>query len=103
MTIPDVAIEVVTWRISTFGPAPLVSLAATGSRAEANPKAMRPVRFVRNAGPVMTPVYDRETLGVGVHVVGPALLEERETTAVLRPGWSATVNDDGSVIAVRGG
>ncbi len=103
MTIPDVSIEVVTWRISTFGPAPLVSLAATGSKAEANPKAMRPVRFVRNADPVMTPVYDRERLGVGVHVAGPALLEERETTAVLRPGWSATVNDDGSVIAVRGG
>ena len=45
----------------------------------------------------------RETLFniVGARIDGPALLEERETTAVLRPGWSATVDDHGSLIAVR--
>ena len=33
--------------------------------------------------------------------VGPAIVEERETTAVIRPGWTATVADDGSIIAER--
>jgi N-methylhydantoinase A len=101
MTIPGVPIEVVTWRISAFGPAPEVSLSAKGTQQEPTPKSTRPVRFMRNAAPIDTPVYERDALGVGVHIDGPALLEERETTAVLRPGWSATVNDDGSVIAVR--
>jgi N-methylhydantoinase A len=101
MTIPDVAIEVVTWRISTFGPAPKVSLATRGASATATPKGTRLVRFTRNAEPIATPVYDRDALGVGARLRGPALLEERETTAVLRPGWTATVNEDGSMIAVK--
>ena len=101
MTIPGVSVEVVTWRISAFAPAPPVSLAQppTGTTAEA--KHTRLVRFARHAEPVDTPVYDRVQLGVGTRIAGPALLEERETTAVLRPGWVAVVTDDGSVIAVR--
>jgi N-methylhydantoinase A len=34
--------------------------------------------------------------------VGPAVVEERETTSVIRPGWSVEVADDGSLIATRG-
>jgi N-methylhydantoinase A len=44
-------------------------------------------------------VFDRHALGVGTRLTGPALLEERETTAVLRPGWTATVTADGSIVA----
>ena len=103
MTIPGVPVEIVTWRISAYAPAPAVSLAAVAtSDAAVTPKHTRPVRFDRGAPPVDTPVYDRTALPVGARVDGPALLEERETTAVLRPGWHATVNDDGSVIATRG-
>jgi N-methylhydantoinase A len=100
MTIPDVAVEIVTWRISAFGRAPHVRLAVRADGAAPAPKGTRLVRFSRHRAPVETPVYDRMQLGVGSHIDGPALLEERETTAVLRPGWSATVDDHGSVIAV---
>jgi N-methylhydantoinase A len=103
MTIPDVAVEVVTWRISAYAPAPQVSLAARTATGVAAPKGTRAVRFTRGDDPLTTPVFDREMLGVGARIIGPALLEERETTAVLRPGWTATVNEDGSVIAVREG
>jgi N-methylhydantoinase A len=102
MTIPGVPVEIVTWRISAFAPAPHVTLAALGaSDAGAGPKRTRPVRFVRGRDAVDTPVFDRLALPVGASISGPALLEERETTAVLRPGWTATVNDDGTVIATR--
>jgi N-methylhydantoinase A len=100
MTIPDVPVEVVTWRLSAFAPEPAVSLAVEGSvSTEPSPKARRAVRFVRGEQPVDTPVFDRHTLGVGARLTGPALLEERETTAVLRPGWIGTVAEDGSVVA----
>jgi len=99
MTIPDVAIEVVTWRISTFARAPHVSLAARTSSEKPRQKGTRAVRFERHSDPVPTPVFDRTTLAAGVRIDGPALLEERETTAVLRPGWSATVDEYGSIIA----
>jgi N-methylhydantoinase A len=100
MTIPDVPVEVVTWRVSAFAPEPTVTLAVAGDLpAQPAPKARRAVRFQRSAAPVDTPVYDRHQLGVGTRLDGPALVEERETTAVLRPGWTATVTSDGSIVA----
>ena len=100
MTIPDVPVEVVTWRVSAFAPEPSVSLVVDGDVSrDPVPKGRRPVRFQRGAAPLDTPVFDRHTLAVGARVTGPALLEERETTAVLRPGWVATVTDDGSLVA----
>jgi N-methylhydantoinase A len=91
----------VTWRISVFAGAPRVALAVREDGGDPTPKGSRAVRFTRHDEPVTTPVYDRSTLAVGARIEGPALLEERETTAVLRPGWSATVDPNGSVIAVR--
>jgi len=100
MTIPDVPVEVVTWRVSAFAPEPVVSLAVAGDlTTEPAPKAQRPVQFQRGTQPVDTPVFDRHRLGVGTRLTGPALVEERETTAVLRPGWEATVTSDGSIVA----
>ncbi len=52
--------------------------------------------------PIDTPVYRRSDLGAGATFAGPAIVEERETTAVIRPGWSVTVAADGTLIARRG-
>jgi N-methylhydantoinase A len=48
------------------------------------------------------PVYRCGTLGPGARFDGPAIVEERETTAVIRPGWSVEVGTDGSLLATRG-
>ncbi len=104
MTIPDVPVEIVTWRVSTFAPAPALSLAPNvTAHAGAVPKGSRPVRFARRAEPLDTPIYRRGELAVGDRLEGPAIVEERETTCVLRPGWQAEVNGDGSLIATRTG
>ncbi len=101
LTIPDVGIETVTWRLSAWADAKHVEpLARVGTR-EASPHSSRPVRFSRGAPPTDTPVYRRLELGVGQVVVGPAIIEERETTAVIRPGWVVAVAADGSLIAER--
>jgi N-methylhydantoinase A len=102
MTIPDVAVEVVTWRLSVTAASGHVepTLAATGSGAA--PFARRPVVFERNAAAIETPVYRRSDLGAGAAFPGPAIVEERETTAVIRPGWSVEVAADGTLIATRG-
>jgi N-methylhydantoinase A len=102
LAIPDVPIEAVTWRLSVFGRAPDVSgaLAPRGEAGATASKGTRPVRFDRRE-PLETPVLERSALGVGSTVTGPALIEEADTTAVLRPGWRATVNADGSLLAER--
>ena len=43
------------------------------------------------------PVYRRDALGPGARFDGPAIVEERETTSVIRPGWSVEVAPDGVV------
>lgn len=101
LTIPDVAVEAVTWRLSAYAAAdPVEPQAAVGS-GEGSAHARRPVRFVRGADAVDTPVYRRPDLGIGQRIEGPAIVEERETTAVIRPGWVAAVAPDGSLIAER--
>ena len=101
LTIPDVRVEAVTWRLSAFASATPVEPLASVAEGVGAVHSHRPVRFSRTAGPVDTPVYRRPVLGRGQVIVGPAIVEERETTAVIRPGWTATVADDGSIIAER--
>ena len=102
MTIPDVSVELVTWRLAVTADSAAVepTLVATGTGAE--PHTRRPVVFERDRAAVDTPVYRRAELAAGSRFDGPAIIEERETTAVVRPGWSVEVALDGSVIATRG-
>jgi N-methylhydantoinase A len=46
-------------------------------------------------------VYDRVTLAAGQVLEGPALIEERDTTIVLRPGWRAEMKSHGGLVATR--
>jgi N-methylhydantoinase A len=100
MAIPDVAVEVVTWRISAFAPASQVATSAAGG-GEAHVKRERRVVFDRHQAARTVPVYERRDLPVGAVVEGPCIVEQRDTTTVLRPGWSAEVASDGSLIATH--
>jgi N-methylhydantoinase A len=45
------------------------------------------------------PIYDRNSLASQQYIVGPVIIEERETTVFVLPGWNLSVHDDGSLIA----
>ena len=63
----------------------------------------RPVRFDRGAAPCGRPgLPPRRRSAPGARFDGPAIVEERETTAVIRPGWSVEVGADGSLVADAG-
>jgi len=102
MTIPDVSVELVTWRLAVTADTEAVEphLVAAGTGAE--PKSRRLVVFGRDRVALDTPVYSRAALAAGSHFDGPAIIEERETTAVVRPGWTVDVAADGSIIATKG-
>ena len=101
LTIPDVAVEAVTWRLSAYANADTVEPLAEVGDVPGQPRTVRAVRFERSAEAIDTPVYRRTDLGRGHRLVGPAIVEERETTAVIRPGWVVEVADDGSLVAER--
>lgn len=96
-----VPIELVGWRVSGEGPRPGFSGVAAPDAAHGAAKGTRPVGLWPDADAV--PVFDRRALGIGQRVVGPAIIEERETTIVLPPGWIARVDAIGCVIATREG
>jgi N-methylhydantoinase A len=46
-------------------------------------------------------VLDRERMGEGSEVAGPAIVEFRESTCVVRPGWRGTVDGVGTLVLER--
>ena len=103
LAIPDVGIEVVTWRLSASADLLLMEpqKSIKGETEEAVSDEKRPVIFNRGEQPVETSVYKRELLQPGMIFKGPAIVEERETTSVIRPGWDVEVGDNGSLVAVK--
>ncbi|MDB5396456.1 MAG: N-methylhydantoinase [Rhodospirillales bacterium] len=94
-----VPIEIVSWRLTVRGPDIAVNSPTTPTGGWGQPKAMRTILLWRELGP--TAVYDRGSLAAGQTMAGPAIIEERETTIVVPPGWDATIDPLGCVIAKR--
>ncbi len=99
--LPRVAIEVLTWRLRAMGPAPAVSLrrgdAGPGS-ADAAFRGARPVYFADAGRFVEAAVFNRAQLGPGAEIQGPAVVEERESTAVIPPGARASVDAQANLV-----
>ena len=90
--------RVVNWRVVARGRD--VQLQYQSGLAERNgqPKGTR--RVASWSEPAA--VWDRRSLAEGQIILGPALIEERETTTVLLPGWRGKVHGSGCIIASKG-
>jgi N-methylhydantoinase A len=69
----------------------------TRSPAEAV-KGWRPVIFAGDDKPVDCPVYDRDLLGPGLCLNGPAIIEEWTSTTLALPGQQVEVDRYGNLI-----
>ena len=103
---PPVGLEALTWRVVSRGPRPgTVGAQAedvTGDAAAAR-KGERRAYFASEGGFVSTPVYDRYRLGPGSTMAGPAIIEERESTAIIGPGSRVHVDEGLNVVVALGG
>lgn len=93
--IEGLAIEALHWRLTATGPETAVELkrhAPAGESVSAALKDERSVYFP-DGGYRDVPVYDRERFTAGMTFDGPAIVEERESTAVIWPGDRARVDD----------
>jgi N-methylhydantoinase A len=64
-------------------------------RADGNGEALRGYRsvyFSEVGGYLRTPVYDHYVVRPGQAIAGPAIVEQRESTAVIGPSGSATLD-----------
>ncbi len=95
--------EIVTWRVRVYGEFEVPELVRTVPAAgdAAPPTATREVWFPET-GPTRAPVLRMLEQRPGTAVVGPAIFQLPESTAVIGPGDLAEVDDDGNLhIAVN--
>jgi N-methylhydantoinase A len=88
-------LEIVTCRVTASGPLPALTIeakeAADADAAQAV-RERRPVYFRDAGGFVETPAYERSQLAPGATFAGPAVIEEKDSTAVVGPGATVTVD-----------
>ena len=97
-----VPIEALNWRVTVAGPAPLVRMRPEAGATAAGHarKGTRRAWFAEADGYVDTAVYDRYALAPGAELRGPAIVEERESTAVIGPGGRCRI-DEGLALVVE--
>jgi N-methylhydantoinase A len=96
---PGEPVEIVTWKLSAVGGSPRVALAKAAARGGGGGrKGTRRAWFPEARGWTETPVWDRYALAAGARLEGPAIVEERESTTVLPPGVTATVDEYANLV-----
>jgi len=88
------AIEWVTARIVAESGAGEFNPLTHSVELHSEPKAKRPV-LIDDGSQVSAEVYRRWDLAVGQLVVGPAIIEQLDTTTYVGPGWTANKERDG--------
>lgn len=90
-------IEVITWRLRASGEKDRVTRPHDAVVADAR-KGSRDVYFQEIGGYIETTVYDHYKLPVGGEVKGPAIVEQRESTAVVGPSGVFHVDGYGNLV-----
>ncbi|MBI3969108.1 MAG: hydantoinase/oxoprolinase family protein [Chloroflexi bacterium] len=98
--LAGIPVEALSWRLVASGPRPVIALRFAESELRATTehgkqplKGRRPVYFHASGGFVDADVYDRYALLPGATVSGPAVFEERESTAIVGPGATARIDE----------
>ncbi len=88
-------LEITTCRLTASGPRPQVELQQIEGHGQAPDTAIKGTRqayFAEASGFIETPLYDRNKLSVGATFMGPAIVEEIDSTAVIGPGTRVSVD-----------
>jgi N-methylhydantoinase A len=100
MASPGEPVEATTWRLTAVGQHQPVDLPRVEPGARPEP-ARRRAYFPERGGWTDAAVYRRDQLHAGNQVDGPAIVEERESTTVLPPGTTATVDELGNLLVAN--
>jgi N-methylhydantoinase A len=93
---PSSPVEFVNFRVVGIGKQEKITLKKIEKSLGKPPaKGRRPVFFGEF---VDTPVYERETLNYQDTLEGPAVIEEMESTLLIPPGWSCTIDTYGNIL-----
>ena len=105
---PDKAVHIVNLHLTGIGQVPKLAspevAPANDSWRDAAKLTEANVDFPTEGGHISlaTPFWDRRQLGAGAAIDGPAVIEQIDTTVILPPGATATVDNHGNLIVAPG-
>jgi N-methylhydantoinase A len=99
--LTDAPVEIVTLRLAASGRLRRFALPERPGRGTRR-RTTRPVYFAGH-GWVACPCLDRDTLGTGSVVTGPAIVEQPDSTTVVLPGQRARADRFGTLVVTERG
>jgi N-methylhydantoinase A len=98
----DASIEIATLRVVGVGSSPeeVVSADAAASAVTAVPDREEQVYF--DGKWEATGIHDRDSLGAGSVVTGPAIVVQEDTTTVIEPDYDGTIDSFGNLVIRQG-
>ena len=94
---PDSSVEITAERLRVVGTIPPIDLPAIVAGAPSAGTDTR--RIYLESGWQTASVWQRDQLAEGATIPGPAIIEQEDTTTLIRPDWTATVDRIGNIIA----
>ena len=106
--LPHQTVQLVNLRATATGnlprhaptPTPLTGK-GRGESEPPTPATTRPVLLSRDGDYQETPIHNRANLRPGMTIPAPAIIEQRDTTTLLTPGYAARVDEYGNLIISR--
>ncbi len=96
---PEVAVTIVNLRVVATGPMPPLKPPSIPIRdTPPLPKEHRSVFFEEIGEFMITPIYERSSLGRESELQGPAIIEQLDSTTVVHPEVKALTRKDGNII-----
>ena len=93
----DAPLVITTWKVEVAAPPPEFVTPPPGGTGDPVAKATRQAYFDNSYHE--TPVYDRQALGTGATITGPALIEEPESTVIIGPNDRVEMDHFGNLVA----
>ncbi|PLS21494.1 hydantoinase/oxoprolinase family protein [Neptunicoccus cionae] len=101
LKLDGMKIETVNWLVTASGVQPDRNASKSAGADTSGPKGTRPVYIRGEAQDV--PVWSRDAITPNDSIIGPVIIEERETTIFVLEGWTVTYHESGSLVAEKSG
>ena len=97
---PDSAVEITAERLRVVGTIPPIDLPPVSAIGQPGRVAARRIHL--QDGWQTASVWQRDQLETAQTIAGPAIIEQEDTTTLVLPHWTATVDRIGTIIATQG-
>ena len=96
---PDAPVTIVNLRLIAQEPMPVPQLAEIPEQVgDPQVRTTREVYFEELKQSIPTPIFERSILGTGAQIIGPAIIEQLDSTTVIHPNTRAYVHRGGNII-----